>query len=517
MASTISIELAERRVLIDGVLVRLRPKTFELLALLASRPQRLFSKDDLIDRVWSGRSVSPDVLPGCIGEIRRALGDSARRPEWIETVPGTGYRLLRAAALPVDCGVHARAKVGPGAPVAACPPGRATVGVLPFAARADGTEPIARALARDIAVGLARTRWLTVAASASAEALSRRSSRKTAAETLDVAYLVEGDLHHAADSLALQIDLVHAPTGRILWADRITRRSGAVVELMEDVCSLVVSGVEREIQLHEQKRAMISPVRGLAPWIGLHRGMNLLQRQDRATLAAADDTLRAAARGDPACARIAAARSWHAWQELFFGLARDREAHLQKARDLALESIDLDAQDPLGHWALGRARWLSGDLEAAAENLERAVSLNPSFAIGHYSLGYTLYLTGQETEAMRRCEAAIRLSPLDPMAFAFHCIMAHLLCFDGDAKRALHHARRIADHPNVHAFALAVAAWVNELCGDRRAALDCLARIRRTWPDYSRLDYMAALFHRSPRYPTERKRAIERAFDRLGF
>jgi hypothetical protein len=118
---------------------------------------------------------------------------------------------------------------------------------------------------------------------------------------------------------------------------------------------------------------------------------------------------------------------------------------------------------------------------------------------------------------MRSCRTAIRLSPLDPMAFAFHCILAHLLCFDGKTDQARHHARRIADHPNVHAFALAVATWVNELCGDRRAALQCLARIREGWPDYSRPDYMAALFHQSPWYPTERKRAIEGAFDRLGF
>ncbi|MAM62023.1 winged helix-turn-helix domain-containing protein [Maritimibacter sp. UBA3975] len=517
MASTVSIDLAERRVLIDGVRVRLRPKTFELLALLASRPQHLFSKEDLIDRVWSGRSVSPDVLPGCIREIRRAFGDSARTPEWIETVSGTGYRLISALALPAERGIRARATVSTPAPDAECRPGGATVGVLPLAARAAETEPIARALARDIAVGLARTRWLTVAGSASAEALCRESSRQTAAKTLDVAYLLDGDLQQAGDLLTLQIALVHAPKGRILWADRIARRSGSVAELMEEVCSLVVSSVEREIQLREQKQAMIAPVRGVAPWIGLHRGMNLLQRQDRTTLASVDETLRAAARADPSCARIAAARSWHAWQELFFGLARDRRTGLRKARDLAMESIDLDSREPLGHWSLGRARWLSGDLEAAAENLERAVSLNPSFPIGHYSLGYTLYLTGRETEAIRCCETAIRLSPLDPMAFAFHCILAHLRCFEGETDRALHHARRIADHPNVHAFALAVAAWVNELCGDRHAALECLARIRQGWPDYSRLDYMAALFHNSPWYPTKRKRAIERAFDSLGF
>jgi len=58
---------------------------------------------------------------------------------------------------------------------------------------------------------------------------------------------------------------------------------------------------------------------------------------------------------------------------------------------------------------------------------------------------------------------------------------------------------------------------VNELCGNRRGAEECLTRIRTDWPGYAREHYMAALFHQSPWYPTERKRAIERAFDRLGF
>ncbi|WP_424932953.1 winged helix-turn-helix domain-containing tetratricopeptide repeat protein [Amaricoccus macauensis] len=517
MVSTVRIELAERRLLVDGVSVRLRPKTFDLLALLASRPEHLFTKESLIDRVWAGRSVSPGVLPGCIREIRRVLGDAARVPEWIETVPGTGYRLLRGPELSAESGGHARAKASFRPPVAEWRSGHVTVGVLPFAARALGTEPVAQALARDIAVGLARARWLTVAASASAEAIPRENGRMAAAEALDVEYLVEGDLQDVCEVLTLQVTLVDARTERILWADRVMRRGTDVAELMEEVCSLIVSAVEREIELNEQKQAMIAPVRGVAPWIGLHRGMSLLQRQDPTTLAAVDETLRAAARSDPSCARIAAARSWQAWQELFFGLAKDRETSQRKARDFALESIALDPQDPLGHWSLGRAHWFSGDLRAAAENLERAVSLNPSFAIGHYSLGYTQYLTGRETEAMCSCRAAIRLSPLDPMAFAFHCIMAHLLCFDRKTDEALRHARRIADHPNVHAFALAVAAWVNEICGDRRGAMEGLARIRQGWPDYSRRAYMAALFHQSPWYPIERKRAIEGAFDRLGF
>ena len=520
MGRDVHIEPAERRCIVDGVPVQLRPKSFDLLLLLASRPGHLFPSAVLLDRIWGGRKVSPDVLTGCIRELRKALGDTARSPQWIQTVSGTGYRLLRCPGLRREASVHAR-----DAPHGAMfPPADthrheddASVAVLPFGSRASRHEAFGQALARDISVGLARTRWLEVAASASVEALVQQKDRQAIATALRVRYLVDGDLRLAGDDFALQVQLVDVASDRILWADRLSGRIGDIASLMEDVCDVTVSAVEREIQLQQQKRAMMAPVRGIAPWIGLHRGMNLLQRQDGSVLADAGVTLRAAARGDPACARIAAARSWHAWQELFFGLSSDRDATLGRARDHALESIDLDAQDPLGHWSLGRVQWLTGDLTSAAENLQRAVSLNPSFAIGHYSLGYTLYLIGRDADALSCCDRAIRLSPVDPLSFAFHCIKAHLLCFAGEDTQALGHARRIADHPNVHGFALAVATWVNELCGDRQAALECLQQIRLRFPGYSREDYMAALFHRSPWYPLERKRAIERAFDRIGF
>ncbi|GGK55544.1 hypothetical protein GCM10011322_47700 [Salinarimonas ramus] len=62
-----------------------------------------------------------------------------------------------------------------------------------------------------------------------------------------------------------------------------------------------------------------------------------------------------------------------------------------------------------------------------------------------------------------------------------------------------------------------MAAWVHELCGDHRTAKRLIERIRRSWPDYTRAQFSAALVHRSPYYPADKRRAIEDAFDRLGF
>jgi len=78
----------------DATAVRLRPKTWDLLCLLVANPGQLLTKDDIIEAIWAGMAVG-DALPGVsIAEIRRVLGDDPRRPTFIETVHGRGFRFV---------------------------------------------------------------------------------------------------------------------------------------------------------------------------------------------------------------------------------------------------------------------------------------------------------------------------------------------------------------------------------------------------------------------------------------
>src|SRR6476646_3687035 len=69
--------------------VRLRPKSFDLLRYFAEHPQRLISKDELIQAVWPNAFVTDNSLVQCLLEIRRALGDDEQT--LIQTVPRRGY------------------------------------------------------------------------------------------------------------------------------------------------------------------------------------------------------------------------------------------------------------------------------------------------------------------------------------------------------------------------------------------------------------------------------------------
>ena len=72
----------------------LRRQSWRLLLELLEQAPALVERDDLLDRVWGRNALSPNALPQTISELRQALGDSARDPQYIETCHGRGYRLV---------------------------------------------------------------------------------------------------------------------------------------------------------------------------------------------------------------------------------------------------------------------------------------------------------------------------------------------------------------------------------------------------------------------------------------
>src|SRR5215510_7715168 len=78
----------------EGQVCSLTPKAFNVLHYLVSHPDRLITKDELFDALWPDTVVSEAALRICIGELRKALGEAARAPQFIATVARRGYRFL---------------------------------------------------------------------------------------------------------------------------------------------------------------------------------------------------------------------------------------------------------------------------------------------------------------------------------------------------------------------------------------------------------------------------------------
>lgn len=74
--------------------VQLEIRMMQVLVYLAERAGAVVTRRELFDAVWDTEYVSDNALTHAVAEIRKALGDSARRPSYIETVQRRGYRLI---------------------------------------------------------------------------------------------------------------------------------------------------------------------------------------------------------------------------------------------------------------------------------------------------------------------------------------------------------------------------------------------------------------------------------------
>lgn len=88
------LDLLRRSLLKEGQPVSLTPKSFDVLALLVARHGELVSKDEIMAEIWPGVVVEDTNLTYQISLVRRALGESAGKREYIVTVPGRGYRFV---------------------------------------------------------------------------------------------------------------------------------------------------------------------------------------------------------------------------------------------------------------------------------------------------------------------------------------------------------------------------------------------------------------------------------------
>ena len=89
-AGSLELGLRSRRATLDGAELALTPKEFELLALLASNPGAVVSRDHMLREVWNTEWFGPTkTIDVHVASLRKKLGD----PRWIETVRGVGLRL----------------------------------------------------------------------------------------------------------------------------------------------------------------------------------------------------------------------------------------------------------------------------------------------------------------------------------------------------------------------------------------------------------------------------------------
>lgn len=272
--------------------VHVKPKSMAVLEELARTPGEVVTRSEIFDAVWPGGAVTDDVLTQCIVELRKAFGDSARHPRFIETIPKVGFRVM-AAVTPCApagdpetgdaCETPVVPSGGPWSPATRVlfvitstillalvffwylggsrnlpPPadmgGARTLAVLPFIDISEEQNQgwYAYGLTEELINHLAQLEGLQVTGrTASYHFEGSDEDPKSIATALGVRFLLEGSVRTDFNQVRITARLIDTQDGFHAWSKRFDRPREEIFAVQEEIAHAVVAALSIELGVGE--------------------------------------------------------------------------------------------------------------------------------------------------------------------------------------------------------------------------------------------------------------------------
>jgi TolB-like protein/Tfp pilus assembly protein PilF len=389
--------------------VFLRPKAFETLLYLVENHGHLVKKDELIEKVWSGVSVSDAVLTHCVAEVRQALEDVVRNPKFLKTVPRVGYKFIgevEQAALDEEFSRPERTAPLPSAIV-----------VLPFVnLSADAeNEYFCDGLSEELINGLTKIKGLRVVAHSSAFTFKGRDTdAREIGRKLNVSSVLEGSVRKAGKRLRITAQLIDASDGYHLWSEQFDRNLDDIFAIQDEICLAILGKLDVASRPARQADSSSHPTGNLDAYHLYLKGRSFWHRRYQGFLQKAMECFSQAMEKDPSYAEayIGLADCYNSLGIWAMAAPNDvfprAEALVAKALDLNGSLADAHASQAVIHI------FHDWDWGAAETKLRKAIELNPGNALTHLWYGHLLSMVDRFEEAFAEVNQAQLLDPLSP-------------------------------------------------------------------------------------------------------
>ena len=437
------LDLGDERLWDGKRAVHLTDKTFRLLRFFVQNPNRLLTKQEITATLWRDLHVSDGLVKEYVHDLRAALDDDPRRPRFIETVRGRGYRYLGGiACLPAAAPAAVPAAAAPAMPAAARN-GPPRVAVLPWEHHGGvGTlELFGRGFSAELTSVLAKNRDLAVIARSSTATLEGEAAKiARARQQLRADYVIEGEVFPQDDGLRFTLSAVNAYSESIVWSDSFSiqkdRLSGFDQNLVPRVALAIGahSGPLMRDMIAAAQRRMPARLTAFEHYL-LAQEAYLPHEHDG--IHRAYDLLSTALKMDP--------RHSQSWLLMTYILEFLRDAapqdEVQPFIDQRNEAIaKAAALDPLdGRVLIEHADLLydTGDAEASARGYARAFDMNRGAAdvltiVAKYLAG----VTEAGDDARQALKVARDLNPVGDALLAMNELRTYYMLRDYDAALA---------------------------------------------------------------------------------
>lgn len=458
--------------------VRLEPKVMEVLLYLASRPGDVVTRTDLEKEVWHGGLVGYDAVTSSVIKLRKALGDNARQPSYIATVPKRGYQLIApvtwpetdkqaapvqtskttqnrpalwvaaliASTLLVLAGLMIGGFWATPSPLLEDSDGattgqvgeRLSIVVLPFDNLSDDPtqEPFADGITEDIITDLSGISNLGVISSNTAFALkgSQIAAQEIGAK-LKVDFVLEGSIRRDKDSVRINVQLVDAKTGFQKWAERYDRQVTEVFEVQDEVTNSIVEALAVKLTPHEEERLAKQLTSNLVAYDSFLEGQRLAKVNSQETNIQAQTAYRKAIESDPGYGRAYGALAYTLAYSYRRGWTSSPQQTIDRALELAEEAVNLSNSIPQTYWALGYVHFMRREAEQAASAVAKAIAIAPNYADGYALLALIKNALGESETAIELIRKGKELNPYYTWDYPYNLGRAYY--YLGDIEKAI--------------------------------------------------------------------------------
>ncbi len=528
----------------------IEPKAMDLLVAMAARPGIVLGRDELIAAVWPGVVVGDEVLTQAVIKLRRALGDTAREPAYIETIAKRGYRLI--APVVAERAPEPPSDDLPTAIVLSVAPRRrplivlaslalvASVGLLMFwwqvdrdispagvesdAQSAHGAQPtvvidsfqplgdddtlrlLTHGLTSDLTTDLSKLHGLWVI---SGDAAASKTDAPTEANNPG-RYRISGDVQQTGTRLRVHVFLTDVATARQLWAERYDREAQDLFSMQDELVQGILEKLPLKVSRAERQRVARRYTRNFDAYQSFQRGQAALLVRGHTENETARAAYQRALELDPGFARAYAGLALTFAADYRNQWTRDGDKALARAFELAETALQIDAEVAENRWVLAYVHAQRREHRQALAHLDAAVQANPSFADAYALMGGVQTYVGQPEKSVPLLRKAMRLNP--DAGSLYLLLLGRAYFFLGDlelAKLNLTHA--LNRNPlNVEAHVYMAAALLR--AGDPDGASWEVDLVRSIEPDFQVRDWLLSY----PMTDTAQIEQLARALQELG-
>jgi TolB-like protein/class 3 adenylate cyclase/Flp pilus assembly protein TadD len=301
-------------------------------------------------------------------------------------------------------------------------PDKPSIAVLPFVNMSENAEQeyFSDGITEDLITDLSKISGLFVIARNSVFTYKSKPVQiRQVAEELGVRYVLEGSVRRAADQVRINAQLIDATTGGHLWAERYDGKMENVFALQDRITQKIISALEVKLTAGEEKLVARKDTDNAEAYEAFLQGWVHYWQDTREDIVQAIPYLEKAVKIDPDYSRAYSALAASYWRLRMNGWS----SSMGLTPSEALEKVRLYLQEgmkdppPLAYLVTSSMRGAEGRYQESIVEATRAIVLDANDPVGYIAMGKALVYSGRPNEGADAIKKAMRLNPHYPPTY----------------------------------------------------------------------------------------------------